>query len=245
MSNKAETAPRRPHDTLINRQLLTEADPPFINLTDQGVAGLAYRLFTHISYTSGTASDLLQTPPETFEEAISDFVNAAKSVYVLLAKTSSTEESRSLQQPIPETIERIVAALFDAASDEEFEYGLTSQFASALGAIVHRYGVGGVETIQRHIGTGDVRVDSIIEALHTLARIQHTPSRSERLLLLLRNLFADSARVRCGAALGLAYLDDPKALPFLRQALERESSSSTRVCFQRVLEQLEDTERQG
>lgn len=245
MSNKAETAPRRPHDTLINRQPLTEADPPFINLADQGLAGPAYRPFTHISYTSGTASALLQTSPKAFEEAISDFVNAAKSVYVLLAKTSSTEESRSLQQPIPETIERIVATLFDAASDEDFEYGLKSQFATALDSFVHRYGVVGVEAIQRHISTGDVRVDSIIEALHTLAQIQHTPSHSERLLLLLRNLFANSARVRCGAALGLAYLDDPKAIPFLRQARERESSSSTRVCFQRVLEQLEDTERHG
>ncbi len=167
--------------------------------------------------------------------------------YIVEADTSDSlparEDNSTSQQRIPETLEKAIAVLFDSADEEYFEYGYESQFAESLEMFIQRYGITGIEVIQQHIFFEDVNTDVAIEALHTLGRVQHMPSHSERLVLLLRCLFASSARIRCGAALGLAYLDDPKAVSFLQRALEQETSKSAQTCLQRVLEQLEDTQR--
>jgi hypothetical protein len=243
MNTPSETAPRRVRDTSISRQASTEGDP--VLPSDWVLAERDFQPFRYESVISGSASALPAIPPASYGEALENIIGAVRSAFEYLTELSTAEQGRSAQQPIPETIERSAAILFDASKGEEFEYGSTSQFALSLSAIVHRYGVAGIEAIQRQINIDGTDIDTTIEALHTLARVQHISTRAERLLLLLRALFATSPRARCGAALGLAYMDDPKALPFLRQAFERELSSSTRMCIQRVIEQLEDTERQS
>jgi HEAT repeat protein len=57
--------------------------------------------------------------------------------------------------------------------------------------------------------------------------------------LLESSIFRSSARVRDGAALGLAFLDDPHAIPYLKRAIENEKYSELREDMQMVLAQLE------
>ncbi len=146
-------------------------------------------------------------------------------------------------QPIPETLEVEVVKLFDSADIEAFEYGYKSQFAESLERFVQQYGTDAVKAIKQSILGGNVNADVTIETFHTLGRMRHKSSHAERFVLLLWGLFSQSSRIRSGAALGLASLDDPKAIPFLRKVIEFETSRSAEIYLQRVLEQLEDTQR--
>lgn len=156
-------------------------------------------------------------------------------------RPSISEYNTTVQRPIPEILEREIDGIFDSADIDTFEYGYKSEFAKSLERVIREYGNLAIGAIQQCITLECVEKDVIIETLHTLGRIQHVSTHYPRLVALLSNLLSPSARIRCGAALGLAYLDDPKAIVYIRLAMEHEISQSARICLQRVLEQLETT----
>lgn len=150
------------------------------------------------------------------------------------------QNSTTVEQIVPE-IFRLADLLFKSAKAEMFEYGVESEFSRELDDFVHKFDHIAIEAIRRVAFQKDVDQDVLLEALRTLGRIEHSPSYIERLRLLQMGLFAPSAQIRNGAALGLAYLDDPRAIPFIKQAIEREKLSWLRRYFQKVLDQLENT----
>lgn len=77
------------------------------------------------------------------------------------------------------------------------------------------------------------------EALRWLGRIDHAESYEYRRWLLERSLSLSSTRVRDGAILGLASMDDKHAIPYLKRAIEEEQCSELKADMESVLEQLE------
>jgi hypothetical protein len=63
------------------------------------------------------------------------------------------------------------------------------------------------------------------------------------LWLLERSLGSRSSRIRDGAVLGLAFLDDAAAIPYLRQVIDREPVKELRADMEQVLAQLESSLR--
>lgn len=153
-------------------------------------------------------------------------------------------DNSTIKPPLAEILESTVGDLFECADVDDFSYGYNNRFSEALESFVRTFDNPSIEAIQQHITFTETDEIAIVEALHVLGCIQHQPTHQERLLLLLHMLFASSARIRCGAALGLAHLDDPKATPYVKNALKDERFASAKTCIQRVLEQLEDTQRQ-
>ena len=149
-------------------------------------------------------------------------------------------QNSTAEQIAPEIFE-IADSLFKSAKHEIFEYGVESEFSKELGNFIRKFGHIAIETIQWMTFQKDLDQDVSLEVLRTLGRIEHSLSYIERLQLLQMGLFAPSAQIRNGAALGLAYLDDPRAIPSIKQALEREKASWLRKYFQKVLDQLENT----
>ena len=148
------------------------------------------------------------------------------------------------KQPIPELLERALSEIFSCAENEEFEYGYISELSMSLEKFINIYGTNAIEAIQNCLPQKDVNTDILIETLYTLGKSQHEATYEKRLLLLLSALSIPSARIRCGASLALAYMDDPKAIPVLRKKLETEAHDLVKHWFQRTLEQLEETQIQ-
>jgi len=140
-----------------------------------------------------------------------------------------------------EPLGEILKALFREAGSITFEDGMESNFSRELVRLVRRYGKTAMEVITTLIVNDNVNAEVAAETLRWLGRVDHPPSHHDRLWLLEKSLFSTSALVRDGAVLGLASLDDPHAIPYLRQAIEREKYASLREDLEQVRDQLEST----
>lgn len=136
-------------------------------------------------------------------------------------------------------IGKAIENLFNLGRNELFEDGMESHFSNELIWLVKRHSELAILEVARLIVSekADPRVAS--EALKWLGRIKHVDSASFRLWLLLRGLTSSSPLVREGAGLGLSFMNEPMAIPFLSQAVERERISELQDDLRLVLEQLQ------
>lgn len=157
------------------------------------------------------------------------------------ASSSSGVSTVEKNREEPQDLYKKLEILFARAKDEDFEDGVESAFATDLGRIVREYRVTAVEALATLIVSerGNAAVAS--EALRWIARIEDPESYAFRLWLLERSLLSSSSRVRDAAALGIASLDDPHAIPQLRTAINAEQCVELRQDMEQVLEQLEST----
>ena len=113
--------------------------------------------------------------------------------------------------------------LFRNVNGEVFEDGMTSSFSAALRGIVSEYGDAAVEQLAEMVLARDAPVDVAEEALRQVGHIKDAATHNTRLSLLERALESPELRIRDGAAIGIDYMEDPRAVPSLERALERET----------------------
>jgi len=168
--------------------------------------------------------------------------------YLIMHKTGSEAIIQNMAlgsstniQDLSEDIDRELASIFVVAKEEFFEDGIKSEFSRRLSSIVTRYGTEAIGAITDLIIGEKVNSETASEALRWLGLIDHSQTYNQRLVLSEIALFAASPKVRDGAALGLAFLDDPAAIPYLKRAIEREQIDGLKKDLEQVLEQLENT----
>jgi hypothetical protein len=144
-----------------------------------------------------------------------------------------------IQQDRGEEVWQRTAALFAAATDQYFEDGMESEFSNALITLVQQHGEDAIKAVAHFITSEIINNEVAAEALRWLGRMDHAPTSRARLWLLERSLSCASARVRDGAALGLAAMDDPHAITYLEQAIQKEKHAALRDDLKQVLAQLE------
>ena len=149
-------------------------------------------------------------------------------------------ENSTTQQQRPENIDQTIEALFEAGRDKVFEDGMESEFSKALIFLVKAHGNAAMEVLAYLITYEKVNAEVASEALRWLGRLDHPPSYRYRRWLLERSLLGSSTLVRDGAALGLASLDDPHAIPYLKQAIQQEKLEELRKDLELVRVQLEN-----
>jgi HEAT repeat protein len=147
---------------------------------------------------------------------------------------SSTAE----EEPVEEVAQKI-EALFEMAKEEAFEDGVESGFETELASFIGRYGNEAIAVLTYLIISEHAKAEVASEALRVLGRINHPQTLAGRLLLLERSLYCSSPWIRDGAILGLASLDNPHAIRYLKQAIEREQIEELQEDMQKVLAQLE------
>jgi HEAT repeats len=152
-----------------------------------------------------------------------------------------SENSTKLPDHPPELSESL-RALLASGKEQVFEDGIESEFSKALIAFIKKYGYDALAELAYFIVYEKVSTEVAAEALRWLGLMSHPLSYHWRLWLLERSLSSRSARVRDGASLGLAFLDNPDAIPYLRQAIEREPIAELRGDMQQVLAQLESVQ---
>jgi hypothetical protein len=163
-----------------------------------------------------------------------------QSVAVETGRRLYEPENFTAPQERPVEVEKTIEILFEAAREEVFEDGMESEFSRKLVSLVEAYGNAMLEIIAYLIVYEKVNGEVAAESLRWLGRIDHAPTYPYRLWLLERSLRCSSARVRDGATLGLASLNDPQAITPLKQAIEREQIGELREDMQQVLDQLEN-----
>lgn len=138
-----------------------------------------------------------------------------------------------------------VRDLFVRAEDELAETGSAKNFGHRLQSIVREVGVPAVDAVAQIIQRGGTRDSLLFEVLPRLGMLEHPPSYRRRFDLLVEGLNSPSSTVRDGAGLGLAFLDDPAAIPHLEQAIRKERVRDLKDDLQLALDQLVETARSG
>jgi len=131
-----------------------------------------------------------------------------------------------------------IESLFTSYSHEDFEDGMENEFVDELRAYILRYGTKTIDAIAKIIAGNTEKPQIIFEALRWLGQIKHPESYQARLFLLENSLRNPSRWVRDGAALGLAAFKDVHAIPYLRNAIEREQIHDLREDMEDVLKRL-------
>jgi HEAT repeat protein len=149
-----------------------------------------------------------------------------------LGSTSSIQEQE-------ERIRENLKTLFQIHAYEDFEDGMQSEFVDELILYILKYGSRAVNAISSIILTESAKPQVIFEALRWLGRLTHPMSYYSRLFLLERSLLSSSRWIRDGAALGLASMKDTHAIPYLREAANKEKIQDLRRDMEDVLAHLE------
>lgn len=175
-----------------------------------------------------------------FENLFKKVLNATEAQNAQTVDTykERTESSTALSA-IPDFLTKLANIVFTEAKEEIFEDGMESHFSVNLSGFIKAYGHSAMETIIPIVLSPQSNAEVIAEALRVIGRLNHKSTYRDRLWLLERSLYSDSARIRDGAVLGLAFMDDPMAIPPLKSAIEREKLLALRKDMEQVLAQLE------
>ena len=162
------------------------------------------------------------------------------SVYSYVWDPDDRPESSTAAKQTPEDIRDRVERSCQAAREEHFEDGMESQFSRELTNLINGRGDAAVEALAELIHSNSISEEVAAEALRWLGLMERGPAYSKRRWLLEDCLTNKSVKVRDGAVLGLAFLDDPHAIPYLKDAIRLETRDWIRRGMQQALAQLED-----
>lgn len=145
----------------------------------------------------------------------------------------------STAPPTIRTVKDEMKELFYKEWEDAFED--ESEFALTLTSLILKHGEPAIDVLMGIVFYERVNKELASQALELLGKIADPESYQRRLWLLESGLFSDSARIRDAASLGLASLDDPRAIPYLRRAILEEPSDELRMDLEQILEQLQET----
>jgi hypothetical protein len=177
-------------------------------------------------------ADFAEMPKELRKQALPVVISALR--YFI-----EEFEHRCAQDDSPDDVRRMMRFLFDSAKGQVFESGVESAFSREFSSLVRKYGAAALGEALGIALSDSVDPDIAAEALLCVGRIEDAATHDERRLFLERALKAGSPVVRDAAALGLASLDDAKALPSLREAIGIEQLEWVRAGLAQVANQLE------
>jgi hypothetical protein len=193
-----------------------------------------------------TAPQELHSSPEFFTEA-GTYFHRHTLLHLDTAITSRIHEDHpknsTVRLPRSEEINRKLWRLFEAGKDEIFEDGMESDFSKGLVQLIREHGNNAVSDLAYYIAYEKVDPEVAAEALRWLGLIDHPETYNFRLWLLERSLQSSRPSIRDAAALGLSFLDDPHAIPYLRRVIETELVDMLREAIRQVLNQLESTKQ--
>ncbi len=152
----------------------------------------------------------------------------------------STESGTAEQECDPALLEHI-REIFRRSRAEFFEDGMHSAFSRALLATLAKHGREAFRAVAVYLYSGDADAEVVAEALRWLADFNDVTTLHERWAILQRCLRDQSPRVRDGAILGFAALDDPRARPVLEAAKTAEPLNELRRTIDQVIAQLNAT----
>jgi hypothetical protein len=153
------------------------------------------------------------------------------------------KQNSTAASDIPGEVGLKMLSVLEAAKGEFFEDGMTSAFSRDLVDLIKEYKETAINFLLGLIAFEVVNDDVASEALRWVGYIEDPPTHEGRLWVLHHCLLnCSSPRVRDGALLGLASMDDPNSIPYVRKAIDKEQIGELRKSMEQVLAQLEATQ---
>lgn len=128
--------------------------------------------------------------------------------------------------------------LLEGGSYEFFQDGVESEFSRTLLQMIRQHGRDALDAITEYLFSGKAKPDVASETLRRVADVNSESTLSHRWHLLQHSLKSQSPKVRDGAILGFATLDDPRATSLLTDARNAEQIHELQVLIDQVLTQL-------
>ena len=206
-------------------------------------SGIDYRELLSTDMFYGGYSE--QDAPEMEFDVVQDLADPFLNRNTLLTAYPSSATARSDDLPkfgLDERLLMFVRKLARDAVDEVFHDGQESKFGAAVTAVISEYGRNAVRAVEKILETTSVNIEVAGELLRVLGMIEDRFTQHQRLMLLVNQLKSDDARVRDAASLGLAALEDPRAIPALELALQDETNPFVRPEFESAIEELRESE---
>ena len=164
----------------------------------------------------------------------------AETEHVIQADSATGAEGPNTDDDTPY---RSAQAAFGSAEDEFFEDGTESQFAREIKVLIAKHRRSALEAISHLILFTKTGPHVANEALSTLGAVSEPTTYEYRRWLLERTLGSPSAVVRDGAVIGLAWLDDPHAIPYVQRAVQGEQLAPLRRSMEQLAGQLGEKSR--
>jgi len=144
------------------------------------------------------------------------------------------------RQPAPKPdLYQEVQEIFRTSRRERFEGGPPADFTRGLARIIERYGEAVLPALKIVLDEWVSYPGLVGEALRWLGYLNHSPTYERRRWLLVCILLSDaSSLIKAEAALGVASLNDPWAIPYVEAAVRREPVDRIRRVMQAILDQL-------
>ncbi len=168
-----------------------------------------------------------------------EILDLSPSRWVLTTVDRSANSTADTERP--ESLTEELQRIFTAAKEEIFEDGMDSVFSRRLVKFMENYNRLAIDILSELLIPERVNAEVAGEALRHVGYSEDVSTRIPRRRLLEHCLFGSSARIRDGAILGIAAMNDPRAIPFVEQAICRELIPELRRDMCAVLEQLHET----
>lgn len=150
-------------------------------------------------------------------------------------------ESSTAAVEVDPLLLREVRELFEQGTSEFFHDGVHSNFSRTLLKMLAQHGQAAFRAIAHYLFSDGGKPDVVSEALRWLADFNDASTLSQRWAILQRKLKDSSSRVRDGAILGFAAIDDRRARPVLLEARNVEQMAELRALIDQVVAQLDRT----
>ena len=150
-----------------------------------------------------------------------------------------TAESSTAAIEVDPLLVEEIRELFEQGASEFFHDGVHSNFSRTLLKTLAQHGQAAFRAIADYLFSGNAKPDVVSEALRWFADFNDASTLSQRWAILQRTLKDRSPRVRDGAILGFAALDDPRARSLLLEARNLEQIGELRALIDQVVAQLE------
>jgi hypothetical protein len=134
-------------------------------------------------------------------------------------------------------LEYAIKSVFNIDPMPEFEGGVNNAFSDGIEHVVRKYGNEGVEEL-RKVFCSTQNISCVGEALRKFGLIENETTMDERFRTLVALLKHWSPVVRDAATIGLAYLDDPRAIAPIEEAIQTERVPVLRREMEAAREQL-------
>jgi len=128
--------------------------------------------------------------------------------------------------------------LFSLAQDEKFQDGMESNLSAGLRVFFRRFPKETMTVVSKVVRKRSLPIRVLCELLYTLGRVENPITKDARLALLIELLGDKSSIVRDAVGIAFSYLDDKRAIPFLKKSIEVESIPSLRADLEAVVAQL-------
>ena len=191
--------------------------------------------------TARTYLDLEISKPVQKEAVVTATVSYSYVVELQIGKSIRRIEQDNKTSQEKQTVDLNMKAekLFEFAIEEEFEDGVESSFSNKLQSFIKEHGNDGLLVLPPIFINEKVNAEIISEALRWIGRLEHPDTHYFRLWLLEKCLFCNSPSIRDGAILGLAAMNDPAAISYIKKAIEKEPISALQQDMKEIVSQLE------